>query len=67
VQSFPPGTILVDGTGLGARFANREFSAGPHEVEIRGPGGQVTRRTVNVPAGDVTSFCWDFEEKDICN
>jgi serine/threonine protein kinase len=66
VNSFPWGNVTFDEKALGTTPQTIQTTAGKHIVKIVTKAGQSEEQELSVPAGKAKSFCWDFNEGDVC-
>jgi serine/threonine protein kinase len=66
VNSFPPGSVFVDGNPAGTVPARIEVGVGRHTLRIVSSNGDEKSMTVTVVSGSPTRHCWDFNTGREC-
>ena len=58
--------MTLDGKALGRTPQRVETYAGKHTVKIDAADGRSKEYSVSVQAGKDKTFCWEFDEEDVC-
>ncbi len=67
LNSEPYSVVSVDGQELGRTpIRGREVPGGRHSIVFRSSDGRESRRTVDVPGGEIYRLCWDLNLESPC-
>jgi hypothetical protein len=66
INSIPWGEVTLDDKALGSTPQQVETYAGKHKVIINTTDGRSEEQSISVQAGKNKTFCWDFNEEDVC-